>query len=348
MRDPNDAQKRNGVAVVVIGRNEGTRLVTCLSSCARASDRLIYVDSGSTDDSVRVARERGAEVVELDRSAPFTAARARNAGIEWLIQQHPQTELVQVIDGDCELMAGWLATGAERLRAEPSVAAVAGRRRERYPEASVYNRLIDMEWDAPTGTVDACGGDALLRVAAWRLVGGYDPRLICGEEPELCVRLRAAGFRVERLPAEMTLHDADMTRWGQWWKRAVRGGWAYAEGAAMHGRVHGHKVRETISVWLWGLALPAGALLLAWPSVGLSLLVIPLGYGLLAWRIYRGRLRRGDARDGARLYAAFCALGKFPQMLGQVQYWVNRLRGKQATLIEYKGAKTVGATGASP
>jgi hypothetical protein len=195
------------------------------------------------------------------------------------------------------------------------------------------------------GVVDACGGDALLRLAAWQKVGGYNPTLICGEEPELCVRFRAAGFTVERLAAEMTLHDAAMTRFGQWWKRAVRGGWAYAEGAAMHGRKHGHKVQQMVSVWVWGLVLPGGALLFAPSTSGLSFLAIPAGYGFLTYRIYRGRRKKGDPRREAALYSAFCALGKFPQMLGQVQYWVTRLRGQRATLIEYKGAEGNGTTG---
>lgn len=68
------------VAAVAIGRNEGARLVACLESMVGRVDPIIYVDSGSTDNSVAEARARGAEVVELDMSIPFTAARARNAG----------------------------------------------------------------------------------------------------------------------------------------------------------------------------------------------------------------------------------------------------------------------------
>jgi len=205
--------------VVVIGRNEGPRLVHCLKSVIGTAAAVIYVDSGSTDNSVSAATDLGADVVQLDPTMPFTAARARNAGFRRLIESHPRVEYVQFVDGDCEVMLGWLMAAQHELAVSSKTAVVCGRRRERYPERSVYNRLCDMEWDTLVGEADACGGDALIRTAAFRQVGGYDDKLIAGEEPELCSRLRAAGWRVVRLPAEMTLHDAAMTRFGQWWRR---------------------------------------------------------------------------------------------------------------------------------
>ena len=137
------------IGVVVIGRNEGERLGGCLSSVS--SKNLVYVDSGSKDQSVALARARGAEVVELDRAFPFTAARARNAGFAFLMEQHPGLRYVQFLDGDCELAAGWLDCAAAFLSQHEDVAAVAGRLREKHPERTVYNLLCDIEWDAPHG-----------------------------------------------------------------------------------------------------------------------------------------------------------------------------------------------------
>ena len=132
----------------------------------------------------------------------------------------------------------------------------------RYPEASIYNRLIDAEWDTPVGRARACGGDALMRVAALQEVGGFDPDLIAGEEPELCVRLRAKGWEIWRLDAEMTLHDAAMTRFGQWWQRTRRGGYAFAEGAALHGAApERHCVPNLRRLILWGMVLPLATIL---------------------------------------------------------------------------------------
>src|SRR5262249_30270274 len=160
---------------------------------------IVYVDSGSTDDSVAFARSRGVEVVELDMSIPFTAARARNEGLDRLLKVDPEVHFVQFVDGDCEVQQGWLQKAEQTLQSETAVAVVCGRRRERFPQSSIYNRLCDMEWDTPIGEAGACGGDAMMRVPALRQVGGYRASLIAGEEPELCTRLRGAGWKVLRL-----------------------------------------------------------------------------------------------------------------------------------------------------
>jgi GT2 family glycosyltransferase len=217
------------IGVIVIGRNEGERLRRCLTSLETIRGRVVFVDSGSSDGSPDVARARGVEVVELSCDVPFTAARARNSGFEKLLSIDPGVEFAQFVDGDCEVDPQWIETAVLALQAQPTVAVVCGRRRERFPDASIYNRLCDMEWDTKPGEATECGGDAMFRIGPLREAGGYKADLIAGEEPELCVRLRAAGWKVVRLDAEMTLHDAAMTRFGQWWKRNVRNGHAYAE-----------------------------------------------------------------------------------------------------------------------
>src|SRR5882672_3355636 len=160
------------VGVVAIGRNEGERLERCLASVIGHAARVVYVDSGSTDASVELARRMGAVVVELDRERPFTAARARNAGFRKLHEVAPGIALVQFVDGDCEVVGGWLARAERELLGDPTLVVACGRRRERHPEASVYNRLCDLEWNTPVGPADACGGDALMRVEAVRAVDG--------------------------------------------------------------------------------------------------------------------------------------------------------------------------------
>jgi hypothetical protein len=179
-------------------------------------------------------------------------------------------DYVQFIDGDCALQPGWIDTAKAFLDENPQAAVVHGRRRERYPEATVYNQLCDWEWDRPAGQAKSCGGDAMMRLAAFQAVGGYDPGLIAGEEPELCVRLRAAGWQIWCLDAEMTLHDAAMTRFGQYWKRAQRAGHAYAEGAAMHGAPpERHGVAGRNRALIWGAGLPV-AILVAGPDLALG------------------------------------------------------------------------------
>jgi len=325
------------VGCVVIGRNEGERLVRCLDALLRSVTRLVYVDSGSTDGSAAMARARGVTVVDLDMSVPFTAARGRNAGFERLRLEHPSVSRVQFLDGDCEIVEGWLASAAAALDARADLAAVCGRLRERHPEASVYNQLCDLEWDTPVGPATACGGNAMMRVAAFAEVGGFDPTLIAGEEPELCFRLRARGWMIERIAAEMALHDAAIDRFDQWWKRHVRSGHAYAEGAAMHGSSpERYFVRENVRIVLWGALLPFSATFFALPTLGLSLLLLG-GYPLSIARVYSRTRARGIEPRIAFAYAVATALVvKFPEALGVAKYWRNRVLGERARLIEYK------------
>ena len=325
------------IGVVAIGRNEGERLLRCLASATGEGRVLVYVDSGSSDGSVASARERGAHVVELSREAPFTAARARNAGLERLLEVAPDTEWVQFVDGDCEIVPEWWSAIARWLPGDPIVAALCGRRRERSPAASIYNRLCDLEWNTPVGRVGACGGDALMRVAALRAVGGFRAELIAGEEPELCFRLRAAGFAIERIGAEMTLHDAAMTSFAQWWRRAVRAGHAYAECFALHGHsAERFRARELRSILFWGGALPVLALASAWLTHGLSLVALIALDEVLWLRVWSARRRLGDSGPDAAAYATFVVVGKWAQLVGAARYAWNRALGRRAGLIEYK------------
>ncbi|WP_060507293.1 glycosyltransferase family 2 protein [Pseudomonas sp. NBRC 111124] len=322
-----------GIGVVVIGRNEGQRLGRCLQSLIGRADQLVYVDSGSSDGSVQLARRLGVEVVALDMTQPFTAARARNEGFACLQDIVPGIRHVQFVDGDCEVDAGWLGKAQAFLDQHPDVAVACGRRRERFPQRSVYNLLCDLEWDTPVGEAKACGGDALMRVDAFMAVSGFRPELIAGEEPELCVRLRAGGWKVWRLADEMTLHDAAMTRFGQWWRRSLRAGYAYAEGAYLHGQTpERHWLRESRRAWLWGLNVPLAILTLSLLSGGWGLwllLVYPL-------QIVRLACRGGRSTRENWWQAVFLVLGKFPEMLGQARFLLNRYAAGKSLLIEYK------------
>lgn len=181
------------IGLVAIGRKEGERLKRCFR-LVPSGIPVVYVDSELTDGSGEFARSTQATVVELDTARPFSAARARNEGFAALLGRYPDITFVQFVDGVCELEPHWLDLAMDLFETRPQIAAVCGRRRERYPNASLYNRMCDEEWNTPAGQADACGGDAMTRVKAFVDVGGYDAMMIAGEEPELCSRLRAAGW----------------------------------------------------------------------------------------------------------------------------------------------------------
>jgi len=324
------------VGVVAIGRNEGQRLLRCLRSVSGRAAPVIYVDSGSSDGSVASARSLGAQVVELDRDAPFTAARARNAGVDCLVAMAPQVRFIQFVDGDCEVRAGWIARARRELAGDSRLAAVCGRRRERFPQRSVYNRLINMEWDTPIGPAKSVGGDAMFRLEAFRAVGGFDPSVTAGEEPQLCLRLRHGGWKILRVDAEMTLHDADMSRWRQWWRRQVRNGNGALDvytrfplgGERLYGKL-------THSAVLWAVGWPVAVILaacFAWQVSVILALALPAQMLRLAF----AALRRGRSPKTAMAYGTLTMLGKWPWFLGQLRYVRDRAIGRPVRLIEYK------------
>jgi len=322
--------------VVVVGRNEGKRLRRCLASLEGARSPKVYVDSGSTDGSVEVAHSMGWNVVELDSSRPFSAARARNVGFEHVLSRSPAIEFVQFVDGDSELVKGWLERAARELDRRPSVGVVCGSLRELRADASVYNRLCDMEWGRELGQVQSCGGICMVRAEAFRAVNGFTASMIAGEEAELCLRLRALGWKIVRLDEEMALHDAAMTRFLQWWRRSVRNGYAYTEGMVMHGRGgERHYVRQCASTWFWGVVLPVIVFALWWPTEGMSLLLFG-AYPLLVIKVALNSRGRAERWRHAWLYGAFCVLAKLPQALGQACCFWDRCLGRRSRLIEHK------------
>lgn len=319
------------IAVVVIGRNEGQRLIDCLASLASYAGRTVYVDSGSTDGSCEAARRFGVQVVELDMKQPFTAARARNAGYRELCTKWPDTRYVQFVDGDCRVDDDWIATAWRFMAARPDVAIVFGRRRESHPDHSVYNQLCDREWDGLPGDVMECGGDIFVRVQALDAAGGYRASLIAGEEPELCVRLRELGWKIWRLDHEMTLHDANMTTIRQWWQRNRRAGHAFAEVASLHWQSpQGIWKRSFLRTVSWGGVLPVVALAgaLVHPAALVLLLLYPL-------QMVRIAARDGFSIEGWR-HGFFGVLGKFAEFHGTATWMFRRLIGQREKLIEYK------------
>ena len=338
------------LGVVVIGRNEGDRLRRCLASLAPAGVPVVYVDSGSADGSVALARGLGVEVVELDPARPFSAARARNEGFDRLAGMIPGLRFAMFVDGDCEVVPGWLDAARAELEARPELAVVCGRRRELDPDRSVYNRLADLEWDTPVGLADACGGDALFRADDFLAVGGFDPTAKAGEEPDLCRRLRERGRLVARLDAEMTRHDLNMTRFAQWWRRQFRVGYHGLDlqlrlppGRARAASPFGVQLRRA---WVWGIGWPcvvAGGMVLAgcWGGIGRALIVLALGLGLLAVQAARvaWRVRRRVARPGDALaHGTLMVVEKWANLAGQAGQVLDRWRGRAGQLIEYKAA----------
>ena len=331
--------------VVVIGRNEGERLRRCLASLDGAKSGAVYVDSGSTDGSVDLASSMAWDVVELDPSTPFTAARARNEGFEHLVRTNPDMEFVQFVDGDCELVDGWLERAEQEMDEDPDVVAAAGRLKERNPELSVYNLLCDMEWSLAFNESESCGGIFMVRAGPFRKANGFDGDIGAGEEPELCERLRSRGWKIAWIDAEMARHDAAMFHFRQWCMRRVRFGFGTTDLA--------HRLRGTgkrfcskalRSMILWAVGWPAtvvlagvfGALVFG-RGAGMALMasalsILPLQVTRVGVKMWSG----GETPRRAVLYGVFTVLGKWPELLGCLRYWWQQFTGRGGSLIEHK------------
>ncbi|PKH85166.1 glycosyltransferase [Colwellia sp. Bg11-28] len=321
----------NKIGVVIIGRNEGKRLIKCLNSTLTENTNVVYVDSNSTDNSVKNAKDSGAAVIDLDMSKPFSAARARNTGWQYLIVQHPEIEYIQFIDGDCELQTTWLEQARGFLHNNTEYAIVCGRRRERFPEATLYNQFCDDEWNTPVGDALSCGGDALIRTKCLQEVNGYKDFFVAGEEPEMCYRLRQNNWKIFRLNEEMTLHDANITRFTQWWKRANRSGFAFALSAKEHGKEkEKYCVREAIRPLMWtGAFFTILILSLFSPFLLITLLIFPL-------QIIKMYLKKTDKSLYGLKSCLFLMISKFPEALGVVDLMIKTIKKQDYTIIEYK------------
>ena len=313
------------VGVVVIGRNEGERLRRCLASLAPLGLAMVYVDSGSLDRSLELAAAMGAIGLALDPAIPFGAARARNEGFARLLAAHPNLEYVQFVDGDCEVEPGWIALAVQFLEANPRAAIACGRRRERFPEASFYNRLCDEEWNTPVGEAAACGGDFLARSDVFASLGGFNAALMAGEEPELCSRIRAGGWQVWRLDAAMTIHDAAMTSFRQWWMRAIRSGVGYGQAwqatAGQPRRLYRADLRRAL---VWAGAVPLAALAAAFVLGPAWLLLWPVAWGAQIARLSRAMGWRK---------AALLTVGKVAELYGAM-IWLRRSPNRSAVVYK--------------
>lgn len=315
---------------VVIGRNEAATLQDALARVQRHARRLIYVDSGSTDNSVALARSAGAEVLELSPDRPFSAARARNEGFAALGEDG--ATLVQFLDCDCLLRDDWFDTARAFLAEHPRAALVYGHYSEAAPEASSYNWLTHWEWQKPTGPEAGGIGTFMARRVAFAESGGFRDDMIAAEDDELFLRLRAKGWQTCCIAAPMCVHDVGLHSFGPWYRRMVRAGHSFAELGVLHpGAARASRLRA----YLWAGVLPLAGLgaLIVWPPALLAVLGLYLVSS--ARQVLRIRDMGADTHRAVHV-AALLMVSKFANLLGISKYWLRRLRRRGAELIEYK------------
>ena len=328
------------LSVVIIGRNEGERLARCIRSAQAIEgwtpDEVLYVDSGSTDGSLELAAQLGATVLPLPPGA-FTAAKARNLG--W---RHSTGEMVLFLDGDTILNPKFSLPALSKLKEDTAYAAAWGHRREVSPCTSIYVRILDLDWVYPPGETLFFGGDVLVRRKALEDVDGFDETLIAGEEPEMCRRMRKAGWRIQHIDFPMTMHDLAITRFSQYWRRSQRAGFAYAAVSSRFKNTADPFWLDEVSrnqkrgiFWLVSpvimLALSI-ALLSPWPLVIWLLLLV----GMAARTAYSYRWKPAPWQT-LLIYGLHSHLQQIPIYFGQLQFKRNRNKA----LMEYKDVTPV-------
>ena len=327
------------IGCVVIGRNEAERLAPALASVRSAGLPCVYADSASSDNSVAIANAMADLVVQLDPSTPLSAARGRNEGFAALTARWPEIEYVLFLDGDCLLIEGFVPAAAATMDARADVAVVVGTLVEKATEEeNAYSRLAALEWFSATGDIKDfgnLGGIMVARAADFRLVNGFNPRMIAGEDSEFGVRLALQNRVVTKIDHPMAEHDACITSFDQWWKRSVRAGHALAERYMKHGRSRVRDCRrEFFRTLFWGIAIPVAAIVPAYWTHGLSLLLL-LGYPASFAKVALAGLKRGHSLSDALLEARFGLYHKVANTIGLIKYFRRRLTG-QVQIIEYK------------
>lgn len=328
--------ERPDISVVIIGINVERYIGNCIRAVQnqhydRDKIQIIYVDGGSSDHSVDIAGSFSqVEIICLDNPHP-TPGRGRNAG--FAVAKAP---LVQFLDADSYVHPSWMKTAAAHIK--DNVAAVWGGLEERYPEKNIFHVVGNLEWQESARQnyqqggkrlTRYFGGNVLVRADAIAQAGGFDETLVAGEDPDMSYRVRQNGWHILRISDEMVSHDLNMNSWRQYFRRAMRSGYAYAE-IGLRYRRHVEKLyfREFLRIILRTILILPLMVLGLFPAVTLFAL------GMIVFLIFRPFMRIAEYKRShdiswgrAAAYATHLSLAIFPQFAGILRYFYGRFTG---------------------
>jgi mycofactocin system glycosyltransferase len=204
---------------------------------------VLVVDDGSADPAAvdRIAARHGARVIH--RACSGGPAAARNTGLAVLVE----SELVALLDSDCEVAGDWIAALAGHF-VDPAVAAVAPRvlpqpATTRAGRFAQWHNSLDLGERAarvrPGSRVSYLPTAALVvrrsALASVDPTGArvFDPALRYGEDVDLVWRLHEAGWRIRYEPGVIVRHK-EPDSWPALLSRRYRYGTSAAPLAARH------------------------------------------------------------------------------------------------------------------
>jgi glycosyltransferase involved in cell wall biosynthesis len=227
----------SGVSILIKALNEEARIGKCLAAAVREAESIegevILVDSLSTDRTVEIARSYSVRVVQFSCLEDRSCGAAAQLGY-----QFANGAYIYVLDGDMELQTGFIAKALAILEAEPDLAGVGGKLVDTHIRTSAdAGRAQTVGSVSERTEVDHLGGGGLYRREAIESVGYLAHRwLPACEEAELGFRLRAAGWRLVRLPDVAVTHTGhEESSWGMlgrlWRNRRAHAGGMFLRSA---------------------------------------------------------------------------------------------------------------------
>lgn len=311
------------VSIVIKALNEEAKIARCIESALAAlreipgPSEIVLADSVSSDRTVQIARQYPITIVQFRHAQE----RGCGAGVQ-LGYQHSQGDFVFLLDGDMELLSGFLPAAMARLEAEPRLAGVAGL----LEDQSIVNvfdkyRTVNRSANAARSMERWLNGGGLYRRAAIEAAGGYaaDRNLKGWEEAELGMRLTTLGWKLERIDLPSTLHEGHSA--GTW--KVLRSLWRSRRAMA-----HGVLLKQAAGQrWLPNairLMLPPLLVICAWAGAVAAFAISLtthrwewiIGYGfavaglVLAFAVYKKSLKHALTSVGLwHFHAASLVLG---------------------------------------
>lgn len=195
------------VSIIIKALNEEANIASVLHSAIVAASavegEVILADSCSTDNTVEIAKKFAVKIVQLNDPAERSCGIGAQLGY-----QYAQGEFIYILDADMEISADFLIQAVALLKQDESLAGVRGQVEEMHLDNLEFQaRVQRAPAEIQAEEVNHLAGGGLYRRSAIKQIGYLTNRnLHSYEEFELGLRLRAAGWRLMRLPIASVKH----------------------------------------------------------------------------------------------------------------------------------------------
>lgn len=198
--------KATDISIVIIGRNAEWSIGRLLESVVarlppNVTSEIIYVDSASTDCTLEIVARYPARIIRLSAGKRLCASAGRFVGTQYATGQY-----IVFLDSDMELLGGWLERAIRLLERRPDIAVVSG------IQVDTGGGMGDQRLVAGGCSEDSfaearfAGSAAMFRREVLAKAGTWNPHIVSDEEPELCLRIRRAGYRIVQLNSLSVRH----------------------------------------------------------------------------------------------------------------------------------------------